>query len=252
MGREVKRVALDFEWPRNMVWKGFLNPHSSQPCKPCDQSGYNPATKEISDRWYSLGEARWISLGNGRRYNDLAWSHHLTADEVEALAKAGRLYDFTHTWEVGRGWAPKDPPCMPTPEEVNAWSLSGMGHDSINHFICVKVRARRLGVYGKCKVCKGEGEIWQSPEIQKLHDDWQPFGPPPGDGFQMWETTSEGSPISPVFPTAEALARWLADTNASAFGGEGATYEQWLRVCGGGYAPSAVADERGFRPGVAL
>jgi hypothetical protein len=46
--------------------------------------------------------------------------------------------------------------------------------------------------------------------------------------FMMYEDTSEGTPISPAFPTAEALARWLADTNASAFGGDGATYEEWL------------------------
>lgn len=58
--------------------------------------------------------------------------------------------------------------------------------------------------------------------------------------LMMYETTSEGTPISPSFSTPEELARWLAENNASAFGGEGATYEQWLRVCKGGYAPSAV------------
>jgi hypothetical protein len=44
----------------------------------------------------------------------------------------------------------------------------------------------------------------------------------------MWETTSEGSPISPVFATPQELARWLADTKASAFGDITESYETWL------------------------
>lgn len=58
--------------------------------------------------------------------------------------------------------------------------------------------------------------------------------------LMMYETTSEGTPISPAFETPEELARWLADTHASAFGNERASYEAWLAVARGGYAPSAV------------
>lgn len=58
--------------------------------------------------------------------------------------------------------------------------------------------------------------------------------------FQMYECTSEGTPISPVMESPEALARWLVENNASAFAGETATYEQWLRVCNGGWAPTAI------------
>lgn len=36
--------------------------------------------------------------------------------------------------------------------------------------------------------------------------------------LQMYESTTEGTPISPIMATKEELARWLADTNASAFG----------------------------------
>jgi len=70
--------------------------------------------------------------------------------------------------------------------------------------------------------------------------------------LMMYEDTSEGTPISPAFATPEELARWLADNGASACGGETATYEQWLRVCNGGYAPSMVMDSQGLRSGVAL
>lgn len=72
-----------------------------------------------------------------------------------------------------------------------------------------------------------------------------------GEWFQMYETCTEGTPISPPFATPEELARWLADNNASAFGRMTATYEQWLAVARGGWAPSLVADDSGLRSGVA-
>ena len=58
--------------------------------------------------------------------------------------------------------------------------------------------------------------------------------------YQMYENTSEGTPISPVMDSPEALARWLVDNQASAFGRQTASYEAWLRIAYGGFAPSAV------------
>ena len=63
---------------------------------------------------------------------------------------------------------------------------------------------------------------------------------PEGDGWQMWEDCTEGSPISPVFKTPEELAQWLADNKASAFGSMTATYEQWLATIKKGYAIGMV------------
>lgn len=60
--------------------------------------------------------------------------------------------------------------------------------------------------------------------------------------YMMYEDTSEGTPISPAFATPEELARWLADTGASSFAGCTASYEGWLRVARGGFAPSAVLE----------
>ncbi len=58
--------------------------------------------------------------------------------------------------------------------------------------------------------------------------------------YQMYETCSEGTPVSPVLPTPEAVARWCADNGASAFGDQTASYDAWLRVARGGYACSGV------------
>ena len=68
--------------------------------------------------------------------------------------------------------------------------------------------------------------------------------------YQMYETTSEGTPISGVFESPELLAHWLADEGASAFAGQGADYESWLRVANGGYACSAVLADGVMESGV--
>ena len=90
-----------------------------------------------------------------------------------------------------------------------------------------------------CVTCEGEGTVCAR------------IDPPTGAGWQMWETTSEGSPISPVCETPEALATWLAGNSASAFGSDTATYSQWLGMIRAGWAPSMVLDSNGLRSGVA-
>ncbi len=69
--------------------------------------------------------------------------------------------------------------------------------------------------------------------------------------FMMYETCSDGTPISPAFTTPEALAYWLVATGASAFGSQRGSYEGWLRVARGNSAPSAVyIPDRGLCSGV--
>jgi hypothetical protein len=71
-------------------------------------------------------------------------------------------------------------------------------------------------------------------------------------GWCMYETTSEGTPISPVFEAPEALARWLAESGASSFGSSTATYEQWLSMIQAGWAPSMVASGNVLQSGVEI
>lgn len=68
--------------------------------------------------------------------------------------------------------------------------------------------------------------------------------------LMMYEDTTEGTPISPAFKTPEELAHWLADNKASAFGYDTATYEQWLPICRGGWAPSMVMQNGKIMSGV--
>jgi hypothetical protein len=242
MGRKLMRVPLDFNWPTDMVWKGYINPYKSQECKACDGSGHNPETKKLSDDWYSFDNQEWIYPDGhtGRRYNNLAWSNHITQDEVIELAKHGRLSDLMDKWynydketnvwtycdRNTREWIVCDEPNYPTAEKVNNWNRTGIGHDSMNQWICVETRAKRLGVWGECEYCNGNGEIWASEEVEKLHDEWNQYDPPTGEGYQLWETTSEGSPQSPVFKTLDELCEWCAE-NATTFGSFKATKDEW-------------------------
>lgn len=92
--------------------------------------------------------------------------------------------------------------------------------------------------------CSPEGRemAFEQWEGQRPHrDDYMPNWPAEQrTHLMMYEDTSEGTPISPAFATPEELARWLADNGASWFGDSTATYEQWLHVARGSYAPSMV------------
>ena len=250
MGRILKRVPLDFEWPINQIWKGYICPYHSQKCKSCDQTGYNPETKKIYDEWYNFDNAVYKQnpYRPNARYNANAHSNNITETEIEALVRGGRLSelfdkkyyfdDEKNSWmsyDISlpineREWVECEQPKFPTPEEVNEWNMKSMfGHDAINASICTKARAKELGVYGLCKACNGDGIIWFSDEIKELAYNWERVDPPSGEGFQMWENTSEGSPQSPVFETFDELCDWCTE-NCSIFGTSNfVTKEEWVK-----------------------
>lgn len=92
-------------------------------------------------------------------------------------------------------------------------------------------------------------EEWSGP--RPVASDYMPDWPADQrTHLMMYEDTSEGTPISPAFATPEELARWLADTGASAFGSMTASYEHWLHVCRGGWAPSAAVMDGRMMSGV--
>lgn len=289
MGRELKRVGLDFKWPENKVWKGYLNPHysKSHECADCAGLGLSPEARWLRSQWYgdapfkpeergstpflpthpivmALSERNVTQApeyyGIGEEAIELeawrlachfnsCWNHHLNADDVAALLEEDRLRDLTHTWTPESRWQPKEPPYVPTPEEVNTWSLSGLGHDAINQWIVVGAECKRLGIDSTCPHCAGNGVIWDSPEDEQAAEAWEPSDPPAGDGYQIWETVSEGSPISPVFATPEELAKHMAGKPWGA--DKGSSYEMWLRFINGpGWALSLIIDANGVRSGV--
>ena len=137
MGRVLKRVALDFDWPLKEIWKGYLNPIRVPQCVYCDGSGESPEAKRFSEEWYGWAaipfdpvkygvgpltvdhpsiqafakrnvdrSPEFYGAGNSaiqseaRRLHaiwSVSWGHNLNQDDVDALVTAGRLFDFTRT-----------------------------------------------------------------------------------------------------------------------------------------------------------
>lgn len=267
MGREIRRVVLDFKWPQNKVWEGFVNPlYKARTCEECNGEGTSPEAAFLLNIWYgrvpfkpedngstpfltshpyvqrfARGQIERAShyYGTGelavereaRRMCEIwnrSWSHHLNEFDVKALLDADRLWDFTRRPRneeqknlpmFENGWLKESNGYVPTPQEVNEWSLGFLGHDSSNAWIVVKARLKReseSNVEGivksipyQCSECGGEGSIWDSEADKAAYEAWKPTDPPAGEGWQFWETVSEGSPQSPVFATADELVQFL-------------------------------------------
>jgi hypothetical protein len=141
--------------------------------------------------------------------------------------------DFTHTFvrnKDGSGqWIKNKPLVIPSAKQVNEWSLSGLGHDSLNQWVVVKAECKRKGLPIYCPICKGKGHTWASQKAKRLAASWKNIQPPKGPGFQLWETTSDGSPISPVFSSLETLCQWC-EKNATTFGSEKTSAADWMKM----------------------
>lgn len=295
MGREVRRVAIDFDWPLNTPYSGFLRPAELNPvrCPTCDGDSMSPEGREMYQRWWGyipfspeqtgstaftaddpeiLAYARAKIVDSRAFYDDYLgsrgdetarreaarlctiwngmWQHHLSQEDVDALLAADHLDGLTHRFCYDtRTWISLDRP-TPTQREVNLWTL-GLGPGSMlsvpGHDIH-RAEAARRGISLKCATCAGEGESFRDDDHRRAFDEWQPTPPPAGDAWQMWETVSEGSPITPPCATPEALARLLAHEDTIRDDGMG--YEQWLTfIVGPGWSPTGMTALGTVMPG---
>jgi hypothetical protein len=210
-------VPLNFQGALGEVWEGgYINPYLGPlNCNFCDGSGYNAATKQIAEDFYGL-------VGPCR-----GWSDKITQDEVQALVDRNCLVYFTHTCKPGEGWKRRKDGYIPTAKEVNAHQhCAGLGgHDAINRYILIETRAKRLGVFGSCPVCKDEGTLPHLGDaIREHYEEWEKCEPPTGTGCQLWEDCFGESPVSPVFASVEELEDWCAE-NSIIFTSEKTSHE---------------------------
>lgn len=285
MGRKIMRVPPDFSWPLSQVWEGYLLPDKfdEEKCPDCERGhswqyevlhdlwyGYRkftpamtgsepltvetPAVRAMAERhianapeFYGSGEAAIIR--EARRLSHLwngLWCHHLSQADVDALVEGGRLYYFTHQVVPGKGWQPKSEPVRPTAAQVNEWSIRTTGHDGINAYVVITARCERYGMPTTCATCQGHSGLEKYEGQRAEAEAWEPTEPPEGEGWQLWETVSEGSPISPVFSTPEELAEWMSSP-AYQWGvsrGTEIPYESALAFVRNGWAPSVVASAK--------
>lgn len=224
MGRELKRVPLDFEWPLETVWKGFLNPHYVK-CEPCDGFGATIASQRLSD----LVSLLMLSGSDAAEEKCHPYFHEAPLYRTQGKVCGKDMADLTAAL-AGRSARPFT------------------GHDAVDQWEATRKIIAAAGLpasWGQCTHCAGEG----IPIANfAAYDKWERVQPPDGPGFQIWETVSEGSPISPVFATAEELARYMAGKKWGA--DHGSSYESWLKFINGpGWAPSMVIDDSGIHAG---
>jgi hypothetical protein len=246
------------------IWSGYKNPYyrHAAKCPKCDGGGYSPEYKHLEAKWYgnapfkpeengsvpymptdkvivdhitrkvSRNSSQWPGTGERKveieaarmcEHYNTRWCYHIAQEDVDVLVEKGRLSDLVK--HLGR---------TPTAKEVNEWSLDGFGHDSSNAWYCIKARLAKASLPDLCGDCDGDGNIWDSDENRLKAEGWSREEPPTGGGFQLWETTTEGSPASPVFATLRELCTWCAD-NATTFGTSKATADQWEAMLSEGF-----------------
>lgn len=201
MNKQIRHVPLDFDYPLNVVWEGFKNPFPGpNPCYTCNETGYNYTTLKVFNdygdtqgygfRWYYRYDSDGRKLVEKYPGACRRWMDRITQEEFDEYLKieGNRYEDKKITLEEAN--------------RVCRW-------DSWDQRRLVEIRAKRLGVFGLCKYCDGQGSFWLTSLDKDNFENWQPYDPPHGPGWQVWETVSEGSPISPVFPTAEELIQYL-------------------------------------------
>jgi hypothetical protein len=230
------------------------NPWTSE-----DENVIKKAKNNFRDREVSESTIYYEAKRLAAHFNS-CWMYNLDQDDVYALVLGDRLWDFTRNFVPGVGWQKKSwetkgfwcsvgkestpqtgawfcfcnkHECemellepddvrlhVPSAVDVNGWAIKGFGHDSINALVCIKAKCERLGIDPTCDQCKGERSIWQSEQLKILSKNWLKVEPPVGEGWQVWETVSEGSPVSPVFNSAESLVFWLESEGHSRLAAE--------------------------------
>jgi len=212
------RVPLDFDWPLGERWKGYVNPHYHN-CPECDGRG-ETASAQILDRWIRV----LLLCAEESQFDDEA---------IAAMRGRGRIYPHPYLqndpmWIRKRGDLGDD--LLPLVEGIVEVDQGPLGFGSTAAW---KFRDKFLEfagadpeTWGRCQLCSGEGI---DPEYKEAAEAWTEYPPPEGNGFQLWETTSEGSPVSPVFGTLEELCEWAAE-NATTFADFKASKEEWMKM----------------------
>lgn len=256
MGRELKRVCLDFDWPLNKVWRGYINPYY----KPCPEenvtcfSGYKPEyhwleaitrqmaligeeaaaaprAEEFKQRGRTYPHPYLENWGNAPRYE-------IPRDEMEKIqakeTAQQRMFEMQKYLHYHpRQLMPLGPGLVSLIEGLSGNKLgSFLGGSGVAWDLMEKI-LRTAGFTTKsareewmhCPLCKGENI---HPDMKEAYEAWQKEEPEIGEGWQLWETVSEGSPISPVFPTREAFIEYLIGEGYSPKAAEKFTETGWV------------------------
>lgn len=89
-------------------------------------------------------------------------------------------------------------------------------------------------------------EFWEWDVQPPSREYYRPWSDDEATWFQLWETVSEGTPVSPPFSTKEELADYLAD-NGDFWDQKRCIEPDWDRLWGGTPGVSGWGKERAYR-----
>jgi hypothetical protein len=242
VSRELYRVPLDFDWPLRKVWKGFINPYY-QPC-PEEANGKCFRGQTAAGEWLSAICHLLGMIGEEAEQN--------TPEQLEHFKRVGRIYPHPclAQWpqvpvaNIPRGaskqeiaeYLRKPPKILPLDAELADFIKKLAKEETLRYSSRYSIRCALLAAagitdeeWGLCQVCHGEGH---DPATKDQREAWKKTPPPAGEGWQIWETVSEGSPVSNVYATKEELIAYLIS--------QGYTENAAENFCEGGWVPSAV------------
>ena len=111
------------------------------------------------------------------------------------MGKQVKRVPINFDWPINKTWWGYELP------EVVCQTCAGMGRlfQLLTVDLIQKGEIQRIHDPERCPTCDGKGRIRPIMEI------------PRGTGYQLWDTTHNWSPVSPVFRIPEQLASWLAE-----------------------------------------
>ncbi|MCU6481930.1 hypothetical protein [Arthrobacter sp. A2-55] len=214
MSYKIMRVPLDFTQPLNEAWAGYTMPPSPT-CTTCQGSGDTGAFAWL----YRLGELR-----------------DMLAEDIVEQRRDRPIHPYLSALRNKPTEYMSATLRRPSEDILEFLTgLTGLPVSDLTHWrgldrASLKGLLKASGVgptWGWCKDCEGKGHL-TNPETEG----WTPTEPPSGPGWQLWETITLGSPVSPVFPTGDELARHMAET--------GFTPAEAQALVESGWAPSGI------------
>lgn len=243
MSRKVVRVSLDFSWPYNKPWEGRCLPDSlhGTPCVDCKMGQTHAGwwLQHLCQRLEMLAADVFEQQRGKQMHPWLVNDPYPPTDSTHLFERATRVLRPSEDWlALMKGLTGVEPTGDPF---GGGWKHNLYG---------AIAKAAGIPDFGSCDTCEGEGSIEQYPGQFAERDAWEPSWPEPGEGWQLWETTSEGSPVSPVFASAEELAEWLTTSEGGReLSGRPMTIDQALAFVDAGSAPTGFITAGGVHDG---
>lgn len=232
MSRELKRVPLDFDAPIGATWAPLVRPEelAYAACPSCLGKGTTAAHD-------------WL--------HSIAWLIPMLADDVREQERGrdihpylGDLHNRPYTYVGPRGARQAVQPRPSADARELVLGLTGrepdqfFGYGGSEAYAVMKAIIEAAGLnpetWGRCSACAGNGSTPTAEQIA-AHDAWKPAEIPVGEGWQLWQTVSEGGPVSPVFATDTELANWMVRA------GEARSRDDARAFIKAGWAPSGAS-----------